>query len=197
MFQAADPVQAWLGIFGTNPSCATCIISCVERKGVASALACIQSCQHQAENRCDASTGLLRLAPLVGSAALDNRDSLVRLVLSAESDCKPPPPLPDPFSSSALLPPGPARFLARSNAPRSCVQGGQEPRSKCAHGGTVPHICMKSRLLHSEHAHARMFDRTWSDPRVCASCTCYDCGFRRVLHPRHDRERLRRAMRPR
>ena len=75
VLQAADPIPVVMEMFGTNPSCATCFISCGVQCKKADAFACVQSCQHQAENRCDASTGLLRLAPLVDSAALDDRDS--------------------------------------------------------------------------------------------------------------------------
>jgi hypothetical protein len=107
VLQAADPIPVVMEmLFGTNPSCATCFISCGVQSKKADAFACVQSCQHQAENRCDASTGLSRLAPLVGSAALDNRDSLVRLMLSAESDCNllPLPPTPSPHRCFRLAP---------------------------------------------------------------------------------------------
>ena len=105
VLQAADPIPVVTEMFNTNPSCATCIISCAMKKG-SGVIFCLHGCQHQAENRCDASTGLLRLAPLVGSAALDNRDSLVRLLLSAESDCKllPLPPTPAPHCCFRLAP---------------------------------------------------------------------------------------------
>ena len=87
---AADPIPVVMQMMGTNPSCATCIISrCVEAKGADSVM-CLQSCQHQQENRCDESTGLQRLAPLLSNVSLDDRDSLVRLLLLAESDCTRP-----------------------------------------------------------------------------------------------------------
>ena len=87
---AADPIPVVMQMMGTNPSCATCIITrCVEAKGADSVM-CLQSCQHQQENRCDESTGLQRLAPLLSNVSLDDRDSLVRLLLMAESDCTRP-----------------------------------------------------------------------------------------------------------
>jgi hypothetical protein len=89
VLSAADPIPVVMQMMGTNPSCATCIISCAEAKG-ADSVVCLQSCQHQQENRCDESTGLQRLAPLLSNVSLDDRDSLVRLLLLAESDCTRP-----------------------------------------------------------------------------------------------------------
>ena len=209
VLQAADPIPVVTEMLVTNPSCATCIIACAMKKGFG-VVFCLHGCQHQAENRCGASTGLLRLSPLVGSAALDNRDSLVRLLLSAESDCKllplPQPPL---LIAASASHPGFARSLKHTTLVRTRRR---EPRSMshislvCARGPRASvyatHVARYLRfsgkvVCCTRSMRTRTFDRTWSDPRVCASCTYYDCGFRRVLHPRHDRERLRRAMRPR
>jgi hypothetical protein len=90
VLSAADPIPVVMQMMGTNPSCAMCIITrCAEAKG-ADSVVCLQSCQHQQENRCDESTGLQRLAPLLSNVSLDDRDSLVRLLLLAESDCTRP-----------------------------------------------------------------------------------------------------------
>jgi hypothetical protein len=85
---AVDPMPIVMGLMGTNPSCALCIIGCVGKKTF-DAVVCVHSCQHQRENVCDKSTGLERLTPLISNASLGDRDSLVRLILLAESDCTP------------------------------------------------------------------------------------------------------------
>ena len=87
-----DPVSTVVRMFDTNPSCAMCIVPCADKKSNADAIVCIQSCQHQNENRCDPSTGLQRLAPLISNATLGDRDSLLHMILLAESDCKSSPP---------------------------------------------------------------------------------------------------------
>jgi hypothetical protein len=45
------------------------------------------NCQHQSENRCDSSTGLARIAPMIDAASLYDRDSLLRLLHAAKADC--------------------------------------------------------------------------------------------------------------
>jgi hypothetical protein len=93
---ALDPIPIVMGIMGTNPSCAVCIIGCVEKKPF-DAVVCVHSCLDQRENVCNKSTGLERLTPLISNASLGDRDSLVRLMLVAESDCTPRSSSPRPF----------------------------------------------------------------------------------------------------
>ena len=88
-----DPVSTVVRMFDTNPSCAMCIVPCADKKSNADAIVCMQSCQHQNENRCDPSTGLQRIAPLISNATLGDRDSLLHMILLAESDCKKLPPM--------------------------------------------------------------------------------------------------------
>jgi hypothetical protein len=40
----------------------------------------IQSCTHQEENRCDASTGLSRIVSLIPLASIHDRDSIFRMI---------------------------------------------------------------------------------------------------------------------
>lgn len=85
---AADPTPSVMEMLSTNPACALCIIPCADKPGV-DVVICVQGCQHQEENRCDNSTGIRRIAPLVSTASLDDRDSLVRMLVAVESDCTP------------------------------------------------------------------------------------------------------------
>ena len=63
----------------TNTLCGMCIIEHVSAP-IPDILLEIQSCTHQEENRCDASTGLSRIVSLIPLASIHDRDSIFRMV---------------------------------------------------------------------------------------------------------------------
>ena len=63
----------------TNTLCAMCILQRVSTP-IPDILLEIQSCMHQEENRCDASTGLSRIVSLIPLASIHDRDSIFRMI---------------------------------------------------------------------------------------------------------------------
>jgi hypothetical protein len=63
----------------TNTLCGMCILERVSAP-IPDVLMEIQSCMHQEENRCDASTGLSRIVSLIPLASIHDRDSIFRMV---------------------------------------------------------------------------------------------------------------------
>jgi len=63
----------------TNTLCGMCILERVSAP-IPDILLEIQSCTHQEENRCDASTGLSRIVSLIPVASIHDRDSIFRMV---------------------------------------------------------------------------------------------------------------------
>jgi hypothetical protein len=86
VLSSSDQTGTVLGMMATNPNCALCIIPCGSR-GMPDALPCILACSHQRENKCDDSTGLARIMPLVDQASLQNRSLIVRMLELVEADC--------------------------------------------------------------------------------------------------------------
>ena len=68
----------------TNTLCGLCMASFASMP-VPDLLYAVQSCLHQEENRCDASTGLPRIADLIPLASVDDRISIVRMVELVEA----------------------------------------------------------------------------------------------------------------
>jgi hypothetical protein len=62
-----------------NTLCGTCILERASAP-IPDILLEIQSCTHQEENRCDASTGLSRIVSLIPLASIHDRDSIFRMV---------------------------------------------------------------------------------------------------------------------
>ena len=63
----------------TNTLCGMCILERASAP-IPDILVEIQSCTHQEENRCDASTGLSRIVSLIPLASIHDRDSIFRMV---------------------------------------------------------------------------------------------------------------------
>jgi hypothetical protein len=68
----------------TNTLCGMCILERVAFP-IPDILVEIQSCTHQEENRCDASTGLSRIVSLIPLASIHDRDSIFRMVEVVEA----------------------------------------------------------------------------------------------------------------
>jgi hypothetical protein len=83
---ATDQTAAVMGMLATNAPCALCIIPCAGEP-MPDAIRCVNKCQHQRENRCDDSTGVARVSPMIDAASLSDRDSVIRLLQAAEADC--------------------------------------------------------------------------------------------------------------
>lgn len=84
VLSASDPTPVVMAMLGTNAVCALCIIPCASTT-LPDALVCLLGCQHQRENRCDTTTGLERVAPLIEHAATHDRSSLIALLEVAEA----------------------------------------------------------------------------------------------------------------
>ena len=63
----------------TNPECARCIMSAGSMPFPDKILG-IHGCQHQEENRCDETTGLSRIVPLIPLASVHDSASLIRMI---------------------------------------------------------------------------------------------------------------------
>ena len=66
-------------LLATNTLCGMCILERASAP-IPDILLEIQSCTHQEENRCDASTGLSRIVSLIPLASIHDRDSIFRMV---------------------------------------------------------------------------------------------------------------------
>ena len=75
--------QVVLEIFETNMACALCIFPCADKPTV-DAVSCSLACLHQNENSCENTT---RIAHLIESATLGDRDTLVRMLELSEAVC--------------------------------------------------------------------------------------------------------------
>ena len=84
VLSASDPTPVVMAMLGTNAVCALCIIPCASTT-LPDALVCLLGCQHQRENRCDTTTGLERVAPLIEHAAIHDRSSVIALLEVAEA----------------------------------------------------------------------------------------------------------------
>jgi hypothetical protein len=81
---ASDPTPVVMAMLGTNAACALCIIPCAAAT-LPDLLPCFFGCQHQRENRCDSTTGLERVAPLIQRATIHDRSSVIALLEVAEA----------------------------------------------------------------------------------------------------------------
>jgi hypothetical protein len=70
---------AVMDLLARNTLCGTCILERASAP-IPDILLEIQSCAHQDENRCDASTGLARIVSLIPLASIHDRDSIFRMV---------------------------------------------------------------------------------------------------------------------
>jgi hypothetical protein len=86
MLAAADPQPFVLGLMATNPSCGLCIVACAG-KPMPDLVTCVLACEDQRGYRCDNSTGLARIEPLINTTTLGDRESIANLLLLAEADC--------------------------------------------------------------------------------------------------------------
>jgi hypothetical protein len=79
-----EGAQAIAGMMGTNLECALCLLQALTQP-MPDGLMLAWACHHQNENRCDEDTGLSRILPLLGRAALSQRDSIVSLLTAVEA----------------------------------------------------------------------------------------------------------------
>jgi hypothetical protein len=91
----------------TNTLCGMCILEHASTP-IPDILVPLQGCMHQEENRCDASTGLSRIASLVPLASVHDRDSIVRMVDAVEAGAcvAAPGPYADGWCVITPMPPG-------------------------------------------------------------------------------------------
>ena len=82
----ANAQSVVVGMMSTNMPCVMCMIGCKSHP-MPDSLRCLFGCQHQNENRCDESTGKSRVVPLLASASLADRGSLIRILEVLEADC--------------------------------------------------------------------------------------------------------------
>ena len=83
---AADRVDATMRLLGSNPACASCLIT-ASQAVYPELLYEVHACMHQNENVCTDSTGLARVAPLLQNVSLQNRESVIAMLAVAEADC--------------------------------------------------------------------------------------------------------------
>ena len=86
---ASDPAQLTnivAGFFETNLPCAMCPVQC-SGTPMPDVLLCAFGCMSQSGNRCDNSTGVDRITSMLPRAALDDRESILRLLERVEADC--------------------------------------------------------------------------------------------------------------